>query len=734
MGDLYLYYDSDMHEHQFMQGKFLRSRYSAFGQVLKTIEDDANDYIGFNNDFGHENLARNNPFGEYNHEKGMIAWDNTQGIYIQHSIPKFPNGGGYLKKVDKFYTIDPKPDYPDDEDSLEFLRFSLLGWPWANDGGGYYTTFASNIMGDRTCANTNSGTYPYKLPKIGQMLKNFGFPDGVPHPQPQDTANVLKSASYAQHIFCMSLDGTNFQDIMALFQDLMPNKYSPMPDNMLFVTKTGDLQTNFAYKQLKDVVRDGVYKKVMHQRGDDTKKIYALAKYQGNKNLWTDSLFMADESCDPGNDDLEVNQPCIPTWVEDIPPLTLTAYNLGKAFDPARFKFPKFTTTFVQGQSSQLFAWGAGYGEEADHSKIGILEDENHPNYKIWNVCFSGSNLQQKKGSVLICLKKDSLVEAFKNLQLNAPDTQVSPGSGTVWAENIRMQSRSWTAKRSWDPEGDFAKYFKSHSAQLVCDAIRNTKVANPESFKPEMFAGQPKDVQILYTTIIEHYLFTRQSNPTNAPITTLEDFYTGLNLIRPVTNVPPPMQARKQPPLPTTHRPSAVTTTQPAVKKRLVSDMEAQTTSAVNNRKEEEGPPKKRMRSEEKRAALQGIIDDIDIFTYEIKSIQKLVNFGLEQADDEGVDDWIKPYILEKNQEIKKLCDTFYQAKKLQMEELEANTILYDCDVELPIETDTTNADGQDPPKPQDTPMEEEKSDPIIQLVGQTSKKDINDRCNQSK
>ncbi|EGG25019.1 hypothetical protein DFA_03265 [Cavenderia fasciculata] len=46
MGDyLYLYYDSDMHEHQFMQGKFLRSRYSAFGQALKTIEDDAIDYI-----------------------------------------------------------------------------------------------------------------------------------------------------------------------------------------------------------------------------------------------------------------------------------------------------------------------------------------------------------------------------------------------------------------------------------------------------------------------------------------------------------------------------------------------------------------------------------------------------------------------------------------------------------------------------------------------------------------
>ncbi|EGG18723.1 hypothetical protein DFA_04219 [Cavenderia fasciculata] len=730
MGDLYLYYDSDMHEHQFMQGKFLRSRYSAFGQALKTIEDDAIDYIGFNNDFGHQSQVKNNPFGEYNHEKGMIAWDLEQAIYIQHSIPKFPNGGGYFKqnKVDKFFTIDTQPDYPDDEDSLEFLRFSLLGWPRAIDGGGYYTMFPSNIMGSRTCTSTGPGTiYQSKLPKIGKMLQNFGFPDSVSKPQPQDTANVLKSASYAQHIFCMSLDAQNY---------IMPNKWNDMPKDMMFVTKTGIPQPYFSYKLLKDVQRDGVYKKVMNHRGDATKKIYALAKYQGTKkNLWADSLFMADESCDPGNDDLEVNQPCIPTWVEDIPPLTLTAYNLGKAFDPARFKFPKFTTTFVQGQSSQLFAWGAGYGEEADHSKIGILEDENHPNYKIWNVCFSGSNLQQTKGSVLICLKKDSLVEAFKNLQVNAPDAQRSLVTGDIWGERITGQVQNWLAKRSWDPEGDFAKYFQDHSAELVCKAIKNPLVKDPDSFEPKMFASQPLNVQILYTTIIEHYLFTRLKNPTNTPLTTLEAFLTELGLVKPEMPVPVPLQTRKQPPIPIIHRANAnaaiVNNNKPAAVKRLAS----QTT---NNRKvEEEGPPKKRFKTEEKRAVIEGIMDEMDDFTEGIKSIQKMVDFGLEQADDDDPDlIWIKPYFVEKNLQIQKLCDAFYQAKKLQLEELASKTNLYDCDddVEIPIETDTTPDDGQDPPKPQDTIMVEEKSDPIIQLVGPTSKKDINDRCNQSK
>ncbi|GAM19531.1 hypothetical protein SAMD00019534_027060 [Acytostelium subglobosum LB1] len=182
--DIYLYFDSSMTEPGFKTGLFLRSEYSALGQALNSMNQDYTSFIGYNNEhtttaaptmaptktqsrFYDKNLGSSIPYppkGDYSrikgaHEKGMVAWDDRgRGLWLQHTLPNFPNIAAigqspWNAKDHKFNVVRGKLDYP--LDSVDFLRFSYLGWnpsnvfPWnianpiAKDGNTHKTMIKS---------------------------------------------------------------------------------------------------------------------------------------------------------------------------------------------------------------------------------------------------------------------------------------------------------------------------------------------------------------------------------------------------------------------------------------------------------------------------------------------------------------------------------------------------------------------------------------------------------------
>ncbi|KAF2071008.1 hypothetical protein CYY_007668 [Polysphondylium violaceum] len=452
-GDTYLYFDSKMTSNTFLEGHYLRSKYSALGATLFPFTgdrvDDKKNFVSFVDYATSHNAKRSfSKFYEMGaHQKGIFGWTeisrtNWKGFYIDHSMPYFPQ----LFRQGTTFMNPPINFDPRSISNLKNLKvgiknkiglyFSYYGWKnpffYRNlmpmDCSGCVKKFLLDNGQEKEVYTYHDKTVRIinKKKGVDAILKATNNLAGtqieIDDVNPFSVVYTLKLKP-SQHIFCLSIDTkVKFKDFMDHYkyvsdQGIVSNVHRvsdlSLPDIKAYVSlydENDSCQDKDIAKIDRSKQAQYITKKIAFV-GDITAEtminVNQDPKARG-KDVWY-GLIENGKATPKKEPYLDTDQTVyISTWsLEDK-----NAWWRSNGMNKIVLE-PTFTAKVYDSE----IKWKSNC--QNDHSKIAFTGEKGH---KTWNVCIGGGNLyttaKQKditaiKSSIVLCLKLDGLHQAL---------------------------------------------------------------------------------------------------------------------------------------------------------------------------------------------------------------------------------------------------------------------------------------------------------------------------------
>eukprot|EP01132_Coremiostelium_polycephalum_P002197 gene2197-2708_t len=483
--DVYLYFDSEM-TGDFIQGNFLRSKYSALGGTFEqfSLPNGGNQWLSYN-DHAHfvtKTSGGSNKFYQKGaHEKGFIGWENSgaTGVFIQHSLPRFPifTKDKTTKKtiLNPPVDIDLKFNTDAERERMERL-FPFFGWNNMFFGRNLMTSYNprdadrtlivnSDSAGDRNFVGTGEDEdenendedkepeeledysnlmrsetyeYTYTLPMIKQektkmatwkeKIKKLNVPTiNVQNSNPFGTL-YTGGIKPTQHIFCANINGKDtlikLIEFLSYLSDegLVSTVKNFDDDDIKAATKK-----NSGNRPDTDFDGTDVNEPENDEKYQDAIKTLEL---QLNPNLKTYSKINAAKD---NRHDVWASVESITTiepYLKKVDNMFVSTWkSRGQDFvedDNKRvIKFSDVVSSLnvKVGGKLQTVSWKSNTNQE--HSKVAFLEKPSSKD--VWNVCVSGGNLylwgsKKIKSSLVMCFSHSPLSKAMLKLTQQKPN------------------------------------------------------------------------------------------------------------------------------------------------------------------------------------------------------------------------------------------------------------------------------------------------------------------------